>query len=205
MEIVHRINRIRACLLTNANPPTEQRNALTQLRLNLDNRLATLTQRINPDDEAATTPLRRLRILYTADLYRLAATLYLLRVVPLPHDDEANRTRCLEAALAALDRLDVATSPWPLFVIACEAMADGARVQILRVLERMETVRGIGNIRVLRGIIEAFWKQFDLRADMIGLGGHSSGGSGGAAGQTQGPHVRWLDLVNCDTPVPWFI
>ncbi|ENH74800.1 hypothetical protein FOC1_g10003155 [Fusarium oxysporum f. sp. cubense race 1] len=55
-------------------------------------------------------------------------------------------------------------------------------------LRRMDNVRSIGNIKVLRYVIESIWKQQDFR-------------SIGKAGQ----RVDWLQFVECDVPVPWFI
>ncbi|EMT71889.1 hypothetical protein FOC4_g10003733 [Fusarium odoratissimum] len=52
----------------------------------------------------------------------------------------------------------------------------------------LRSVRSIGNIKVLRDVIESIWKQQDLR-------------SIGKAGQ----RVDWLQFVECDVPVPWFI
>ena len=197
IEIVQRINRVRASPQRQGFSDTRSHQELTAQRLMLEHRLNTLVQNIQPNEESTITPLRRLRLLSTADLYRLAASLYLLRVLPL-HDDDTIRPSILSSALATLDRLDMATSPWPLFIIACEAVEDDARVQVLRVLERMEVLRGIGNVRVMRGIVEAFWKQVDLRADAAGSPGQSHRSS-------QAHTLGWAELVNCDHPVPWFI
>lgn len=200
VEIIQRVNRMRAAFILHESQLTDDlQDVLVQQRIALDKRLQTLSQTIHPDEDANITPLRRIRVLSTADLYRLAAWLYLLRVIPL-HEDEAARTSLLSAALGDLDKLDVATSPWPLFVIACESVEDSARVLILRVLDKMEAVRGIGNVRVMRGIVEAFWKQVDLKAD-AGL----NVGANGVGIYAQQPYARWWDMVNCDPAVPWFI
>lgn len=82
----------------------------------------------------------------------------------------------------------MATSPWPLFILACESQTDGQRIQILRTLDRMDSSRNIGNVLVLRSIIESFWTQCDLRADL----------------PTSNP-LKWWEMVNYETAMPWFI
>jgi hypothetical protein len=52
----------------------------------------------------------------------------------------------------------------------------------------MDSVRSIGDIKVLRDVIESIWKQQDPQ-------------SIGKAGQ----RVDWLQFAECDAPVPWFI
>lgn len=200
IEIIHRINRIRATILRQ--PSENHKEAyeeLTAQRAILEHRLNSLTQRLHPDEESSTTPFERTRILSTAELYRLAAYLYLLRALP-EDGDNTSRFALMSQSLETLNRLQVATSPWPIFIVACEANDDDSRVQILRELDKMVAERGIGNVRVMKGIIEAFWKQVDLRAD-------SAGGSGstGRGLQGQPSALTWGDLVKCDEPVPWFV
>jgi hypothetical protein len=52
----------------------------------------------------------------------------------------------------------------------------------------MDKERHIGNVLVLRGIIETFWKQRDLQADSGRLS-----------------NVKWWDVVDLNTAAPWFI
>lgn len=190
---------MRASILRRNQNTEDLKDQLTSERLLLEHQLSSLTQHIHPDEESSITPSRRIRILSTAELYRLAAYIYLLHVVPTSDCDQIRAT-ILATALSVLETLDVATRPWPLFIIACEAVNDDARVQVLQMLDKMDVTRGIGNIRVMRGIVEAFWKQVDLRADV---------GGGPATTkrdvQAQPAPLSWGDLVNCETPVPWFI
>lgn len=99
-----------------------------------------------------------------------------------------------------LQKLDVAASPWPLFIIASEAANDDARIQLLQILDKMDLERGIGNVRVMRGIVEAFWKQSDLKADVCG-----GSATSGLHVHAQPSMLSWGDLVHCETPVPWFV
>lgn len=158
-------------------------------RAHLEPRLRSATQLLDPIEDAAecSTPGRRAFILATAEMYRLAALLYLLRVCPLKDTQEDHRTRLeyLARAVETLAQLDVATSPWPLFVFACEAYTDDHRLLILRTLDRMNTARRIGNLTTISAIVETVWNRQDLAADR--------------------GEADWLGLVTGDTAVPWFV
>jgi hypothetical protein len=117
----------------------------------------------------------------------LAAVIYLQRVCP-QHDDEASRAGILDLGLWTLGQLEVATSPWPLFVLAVECRSDEQRMQIMRTLDKMESQRNIGNVLVMRGMIESFWTQVDLQA-----------------AQPTAIQLKWWDMLNGNKPVPWFI
>ncbi|CAI6098748.1 unnamed protein product [Clonostachys chloroleuca] len=108
------------------------------------------------------TDQRHESILSTAELYRLAALLYLQRVVPLEGDKDRRETY-LERALAILSDAKRVSSPWPCFIIACKVKMEDQRSQILDILDTMETTRKIGNVHITRVIIETIWKQKDLR------------------------------------------
>ncbi|KAL9564232.1 hypothetical protein ACKAV7_011423 [Fusarium commune] len=178
LEIIDEINMMRLhsahdCLSTS-----------TLQRCDLAMKLFNLRQLLSPLE--CSDSLRSHRILAIAELYRLATLLYLQRVHPIAEDD-FTRPVYVQQALGVLKNLGVATSPWPVFVIACE-VDEQDRVSILHTLDRMDSVRSIGNIKVLRDVIESIWKQQDLR-------------NIGKSGQ----RVDWLQFVKCDVPVPWFI
>ncbi|KAF7544891.1 hypothetical protein G7Z17_g9601 [Cylindrodendrum hubeiense] len=133
----------------------------TNARLDLDKQLNNLIQTL-PSLETSVHASEKARVLAIAELYRVASILYLQRVCPMP-EDNVRRASFLKQGFDILDSLEVATSPWPVFVIACEsAPSDEHRVIILGVLDRMDEVRGIGNVRVMRSLVEMFWKQYDL-------------------------------------------
>jgi hypothetical protein len=178
LEIIDEINNMRL------SSPQGCMNTSTSQRCDLATKLYHLRQLLAPIESSDS--LRSHRILAIAELYRLATLLYLQRVHPIMEDD-ITRPTYVQHALEILARLDVATSPWPVFVIACE-VDEQDRVNILYTLDRMDSVRSIGNIKVLRDVIEGIWKQEDLR-------------NIGKAGQ----RVDWLQFVECDVPVPWFI
>ncbi|KAF5599595.1 hypothetical protein FPANT_3287 [Fusarium pseudoanthophilum] len=178
LEIIDEINMMR--LHSTRDCPSTS----TLQRCDLAMKLHNLRQSLAPIE--CTESLRSHRILAIAELYRVATLLYLQRVHPIAEDD-FTRSVYVHQALGVLKSLGVATSPWPVFIIACE-VDEQDRVSILHTLDLMDSVRSIGNIKVLRDVIESIWKQQDLR-------------NIGKAGQ----RVDWLQFVECDVPVPWFI
>ncbi|KPM40322.1 hypothetical protein AK830_g6221 [Neonectria ditissima] len=181
ISIIHSINKLRQL---NPNPTASSASPeAAKHRLDLDDQLTNLVQTPPPLE----SPAQQTRILAIAELYRLAAVLYLQRACPMPADGD-RRASYLERALSIIAGLEVATSPWPVFVVACEsAPSDELRVAVLAVLDRMDEVRGIGNVRVMRGLVETFWKRYDL------------GGLG------EGAWASWWDVSDGAVAEPWFI
>ncbi|KAF4962262.1 hypothetical protein FSARC_9651 [Fusarium sarcochroum] len=177
LEIIHWINGMR---LTT----TQHSESLMLQRCDLEARLFNLRQELEPGEKSES--LRSSRILATAELYRLAALLYLQRVCPSTTDD-TTRVVYVQQAIRILQSMEVATSPWPVFIVACE-IPDEERVGLLRTLDHMDSVRSIGNTKVLRKVIEGIWKQYDLRSTSESC-----------------PKNDWLQFVDCEVPVPWFI
>lgn len=94
----------------------------------------------------------------------------------------------MRQAFAALMEVPVATGPWPVFIIACEARTDQERLYILETLDRMDKVRNVGNVRVMRTILETIWKQRDLQetSDTI-------------------EKRQWWLCAESGVAVPWFV
>ncbi|KAM5355224.1 hypothetical protein ACJ41O_001870 [Fusarium nematophilum] len=159
---------------------------LVQQRLELETRLNNLIQVLDPEEEHATTPIERSHTMAKADLYRLATLLYLQRVCPVDGDN-TTRNAYLDQAFEALGMLPVVSSPWPLFIVACESQSDEQRVTILQVLDKMEEARNIGNIYVARHVMEMFWKQQDLRTERVSR-----------------EQLAYWHLVDGEVRVPWF-
>ena len=188
MEIIHHVNELRPL-------PTEDPRdrcspevlAEAQQAKSLEDRLLNLTQTMDPQDFAHHSPKERTKVMTTAELYRVATLLYLRRTSPAGASAD-HRSVYLEQAFQLLGGLEVCTSPWPLFVIACETETDEQRIIILRTLDLMDKARKIGNVFVLRTIIESFWKQQDLQAD-----------------SEKPKQIKWWELVTFDTAAPWFI
>jgi hypothetical protein len=189
MEIMSYINRLRAHRLSRAaaDLTAEEKLRLDEELHSVETRLANLEQKMDPIYTSQLQHEDRIMILSTAELYRLATLLYLLRAHTTTQLHE-HKTLYLEQAFEVLKTLRVCTSPWPLFVLACEADRDDQRIEVLQALERMDTERHIGNIRVLRDIIETFWKQQDLQADT----GRS-------------PNTKWWEVIDLNMATPWFI
>lgn len=131
-------------------------------RVAVEQTLQSAWQQLSPDEVAISTDAQIKAASATAELYRLASLLYLQRVVP-DTGDEVRRATYLRQAFAALGDVPVATGPWPVFVFACEARTDEERTYILETLDRMDKVRNVGNVRVMRTILETIWKQRDLQ------------------------------------------
>lgn len=184
---MQRVNRLRPTSLNRRVCSELNSVEQTEQRLELEARLKHLVQRPYEEHHSLETPQRQASISATAELYRLASLLHLQRVCPLYADDDA-RLSYLEQAFSVLSKLKIVTSPWPLFIVACESTSDEHRMAIMTILDRMGEVRRIGNVNVLREVIETFWKQHDLR---IGSGSPDD--------------LSWWNWVDCQTAEPWFI
>jgi hypothetical protein len=189
MEIISYVNSLRVIEtqedLTTLTP--EEKDCREDHWHNVETRLMNMEQTLDQTFAEQLPPQESRRIYATAELYRIATFLYLQRTRNVSQVHEG-RSVYLERAFAVLKSLNICTSPWPLFVIACESETDEQRIEILQVLDKMVASRQIGNIFVLRNIIESFWKQDDLSAD---------------SGRTS--NVKWWDVINLDVAAPWFI
>ncbi|KAH7166529.1 fungal-specific transcription factor domain-containing protein [Dactylonectria macrodidyma] len=183
-HILHLINQIRSSSPSNLDG--SELALIVQKRTALEERLQNLVQRLDTEEEEAATAVECNRIMATANLYRLATLLYLQRVFPL-EGDQARRNRYLNEARVTSESLQVVTSPWPMFVIACESRTEEHRIAVLTTLDEMQRRRSIGNIRVMRNVIETIWKQCDLRAEF-----------------DNEQQLEWCRFVDNEVMVPWF-
>lgn len=157
----------------------------------LERKLVKLVQRIDSSDNPGFS--NHCKPLQTAELYRVATLLYHHRVYANHINRNEERQIYLEQAFDLLSQMQLCTSPWPLFVVASEANSDDQRLLILGMLDRMDEARKIGNVFVLRDIIQSFWKQQDLAADWDGAGGQPRWAG------------SWDLLFGEKRAVPWFI
>lgn len=155
---------------------------LLTLRQDIDFR-----QDVDAPDADVRLDSQRTRIQLTAEFYRLAALLYLRRVSSGLGNAKTTMLYT-QQAFNALENLNECTSPWPLFIVACEAETDEQRVAVFRALDQMDKSRSIGNIFVLRILIESFWKQQDLEEDPC-----------------RRRHLKWWDTITLEHAGPWFI
>ncbi|KAK1715641.1 fungal-specific transcription factor domain-containing protein [Colletotrichum lupini] len=178
------INKIRTMILKSERSDIKRKTE--QFRIVLQEKLESLVHFLSPDEVAHSTSAQIRDALATAELYRLASLLYLQRVVPVA-GDEKKRISYLEQAYAAMKEVRVATSPWPVFIFACETRSEEQRIYILDILDRMDKIRNVGNVRVMRSVIENVWIQQDLRELVDATG-----------------TIPWWLCIESDLPVPWF-
>lgn len=187
MELISFVNGLRAVVLRGELVTPEEQARQQEDWHRAEKRIASLNQRLDPRAAVQLSLSEQVKIQTTAELYRIATFLYLQRTCNTA-DAEQLRTIYMEQAFKALHSLEICTSPWPLFVIACETESDEQRIEILHILDRMDDERNIGNILVLRNIIETFWKRKDLQADTV-----------------RSNDLKWWDVVDLQTAAPWFI
>jgi hypothetical protein len=159
---------------------------LFQQQVALEQKLQSARQHLSADEVAVSTDAQIKAASATAELYRLATLLYLQRVVPDIGDD-VRRAAYLRQAYAALSEVPVATGPWPVFIIACEARTDEERIYILEILDQMDKVRNVGNVRVMGTILETIWKQRDLQENSDTI-----------------EKKQWWICAESSVAVPWF-
>lgn len=156
---------------------------------------------ILPDETSG--HISRKRIYHTAELYRVAAMLYLydtcpdtapssstssLSNSPLPFPSVADLVR---QAFMLFDQIEVCSSPWPLFVVACHITEDRDRIEMTRIFEEASQVRRVGNYDVIMGLVKTVWGRVDLRTD---------------EGRNRTAKIPdWRDLVEEKTGMPSFI
>ncbi|KAH8807363.1 fungal-specific transcription factor domain-containing protein [Xylogone sp. PMI_703] len=98
-----------------------------------------------------------------AELHQLAALIYLNRIMRGYSGEEYRHKRIVRESLLLLEKLEVCESPWPLFIIACEACEDAQRLTILKVLDKTQREQGWSNkFSLIQQLVEAIWNQSDL-------------------------------------------
>ncbi|KAG4412355.1 hypothetical protein IFR04_014512 [Cadophora malorum] len=162
--------------------------SLSSMPNKLEVQLESLEQIPRIEYEAVNGPLDKSRITNTAELYRVAALIYLYQSIIRKPGDCARLKSLVDHALQILKTLGLCTSPWPLFIIACEVTGDEERVTILDALDKMQRERRIGNVEIMRNIIEAVWKRADLNVE-----------------SKVNKRVNWKDLVDTKRQSPSFI
>ncbi|ORX93487.1 fungal-specific transcription factor domain-domain-containing protein [Clohesyomyces aquaticus] len=124
----------------------------------------------------------------TAQFYRAAALLYLHQVMPGQSGADTEIRKLVEDGFALVRSMEVCTSPWPMFILACSVSSDAERLQALAILDAMDEKRRIGNVQIIKAIVKAVWKQQDL-----------------ALNKKNPPQIDWRTLIDADTSMPSFI
>ena len=138
-------------------------------------------------EDSTSGRLDEAKILNTAELHRLAALIYLHRsVIGTVSESPAMRSLVIRS-LDILDKFWVCTSPWPIFMTACEVVGDEQRIRILDAVHRMQE-RRVGNVAIMKRIIEAICKQGDLYPCQDGK-----------------TRVDWKQLVDLEKQIPYLI
>lgn len=128
------------------------------------------------------------RIKSTAEFYRIAALIYLHESLLQSQRTSNAMQNLVKRSLIVMKQLKVCTSPWPLFMTACAVVNDEQRLHVLQALDLMQRVRGIGNVDVMRDIIETLWKRRDMDPN-------------GAAEA----NINWRTLFDTELRIPSFI
>ena len=98
-----------------------------------------------------------------AECYRLATLLYLGRVARNSRRNAPEVMALTSESFSLLRRMRVCDRPWPLFVLAMEAVSDDQRRLALIMLERLQKFRSpADNSPTIRQMVEAAWAQEDL-------------------------------------------
>ncbi|PVH78699.1 hypothetical protein DL98DRAFT_590048 [Cadophora sp. DSE1049] len=174
--------------IINKSPSQRLPHQFSSMPALLEAQLESLQQTPRFVHEAVSGRLDESRIMNTAELYRAAALIYLHQSVNGTPVDCPQLSLLIAHALHILRTLGICTSPWPLFIIACEVTGDEQRVMILETLDKMQKERRIGNVEIMRNIIEAVWKRADLKAET-----------------KSNKRVNWKDLVDTKRQIPSFI
>jgi hypothetical protein len=176
---------------------------LKALAVHIRLRLLKLRQEIYICTDETSGHISHTRIHHTAEFYRIAAMLYLCDTYPaaattsytssplelsLPFPSVPDLVR---QAFMLLGQMEVCSSPWPLFVVACNVKEDRDRIEIMRIFEEASQVRRVGNYDIIMGLVRAVWSRGDLGFDE------------GRDGRAKMPD--WRELVDGKTGMPSFI
>jgi hypothetical protein len=98
-----------------------------------------------------------------AELFRLAAYIYLERLGKAVSPDNRLFKDLVDQAFRLLWDLGDCDRPWPLFVIALEARTDEERKLVLTVIGNALRRRPLGNLTITKRMIQAAWVHQDLQ------------------------------------------
>ncbi|KAF2637258.1 hypothetical protein P280DRAFT_458462 [Massarina eburnea CBS 473.64] len=188
LRIISCINQFRVAVTPAKNRTPPPYSSTVEFVFTVRERLVDLRQEILVQPGETSGTISHTRITLTAELYRLAALLYLYRNAPSGSDTDIEVREYSKQGLVILEQMDVCTSPWPLFILACNACSDTDRIKVMRIIEEGGTERRVGNYQIIRSLVQKVWKQHDLRAD----------GKGGG-------RIDWRDLIEVGSTMPSFI
>lgn len=128
----------------------------------LEQRLRSLRQILTPPGLIFPITGNESSVLDTAELYRIAALIFLERACRRRPRYAPEVEHLVEIGFTILQRLKVCAVMWPLFIVACEAQTDEQRTLAIETFEASRKVRKAGNISLIQKLTEDVWKQDDL-------------------------------------------
>lgn len=150
---------------------------LTALAVHLRMRFLSLRQEVYIYTDKGVGDISHTRIHVTAEFYRIAAILYLYNTYPLvaPSPSASGVTMSqhplpdipslVRQAFALLSQMSVCTSPWPLFIVACNVTEDWDRIEVMKIFEEGSMERKVGNYDIILGLVKAVWTRRDLNSE----------------------------------------
>ncbi|KAF1990276.1 hypothetical protein K402DRAFT_348234 [Aulographum hederae CBS 113979] len=129
----------------------------------LQARLETIQQEVNVTSTRTSHEVARLKS--TAELYRLACLIYLERVGRGVPRWNTRVGKVVEVALDLLESLKSCERAFPMFVVSCEARTDEQRRIVLDVFAETSKTRNVGNMNLVRTMVEAAWVHDDLHGE----------------------------------------
>jgi hypothetical protein len=97
-----------------------------------------------------------------AELYRLAALIYLLRCHEDIVDNSEDLSSYVASAFDVLSRLRVCERPFPLLITGCEAKTDKGRHIVLALISNTISETKVRSYNCVRAVTESFWNLEDL-------------------------------------------
>lgn len=171
LDVIECINQLRgyqslidpSCNTKNCTPApvVDHPQILTQL----EGRILGLQQELVIRPGSTSGTIDDARITFAAELYRIAALLYLYQIVPATYTPAIDSQGLLRTGLNILWEMKICSSPWPLFILACSVSDDVDRIRILDLMEASGSSRRIGNYSIIIALVKAVWKRQDLVVD----------------------------------------
>lgn len=107
------------------------------------------------------------RNILVSDLHRIACLIYVNRGVHRVSEANFRHQRLVREGILLLAEMVTCQNAWPLFIIASEANDDEQRLTILEVFKQTQhdERRRMDHIDLTQQLVEAVWKQQDLREE----------------------------------------
>ncbi|KAF1958271.1 hypothetical protein CC80DRAFT_503054 [Byssothecium circinans] len=188
LRIISCINQLRVVVTPSRNESPPSYKSIAEFVLIIREQLIDLKQEILVQPGERSSAISHARITLTAEFYRIAALLYLYQTALTWSRFVFEVQEFAQQGLIILNQMDVCTSPWPLFILACNVSGDADRIKVMRVIDDGAKERRVGNYQIIRSLVQKVWKQQDLAAD-----------------EKVERKVDWRDLMEVGASMPSFI